>query len=256
MSAAPPRIFSSQRRLAARARMARLRGRGGAVSTLARELAVDATDRLAFLDERFESALVIGDATGAVAAHLRAQGAAVSAADPSPLLAPLAIDEEQPLPGGPYGLVASLGLLDTVNDLPGALIHLRNALRPGGLMIASFVGAGSLPRLRAAMLAAEAERPAARIHPQVDVRGAGQLVNRLGFSGPVVDGWSFEVRFESFDQLVSDLRAQALGNVLASARPPLTREALAAARAAFAAGADADGRVAERFEIVTVSARR
>src|SRR4029079_4064827 len=75
------------------------------------------------------------------------------------------LDEELPYPMAGFDLIVSLGTLDTVNDLPGALIHIREALAPGGRAIASFVGAGSLANLRWAMLAADADRPAARLHP-------------------------------------------------------------------------------------------
>ena len=61
------------------------------------------------------------------------------------------------------------------------------------------------------------------------------------------------VRFGSLERLVGDLRAQALGNVLASTAPPLTRAMRAKAEAAFRDAADADGRTSERFEIVTLS---
>ena len=77
-----------------------------------------------------------------------------------------------------------------VNDLPGALLLIRRALRPDGLFLAAFAGAGSLPRLRSAMRAAEeAEGGAAspRIHPQIDVRAAGDLLARAGFALPVAD---------------------------------------------------------------------
>mgnify|MGYP006176166579 CR=1 FL=1 len=47
------------------------------------------------------------------------------------------------------GVPIVLGLLDAINDLPGALIHLRNALAPGGLVMAHFIGGQSLPALRA-----------------------------------------------------------------------------------------------------------
>jgi hypothetical protein len=159
----------------------------------------------------------------------------------------LEIDLEQPIKHGPYDFIACLGLLDTVNDLPGALIHLRNALAPGGLMIASFLGAGSLPELRAAMLDADGDRPAARLHPLVDVRAGGQLLQRCGFTKPVVDGWGIDVRFSSLKALVHDLRAQGLGNVLASPGLPLGKAALARAEAAFGES------TLERFEIVTLS---
>lgn len=249
--ASPPRIFAPHRRLAARARMVALRHRGGAVSTVAREMAADALDRLAFLNREFAQALVIGDSTGGFAAGLP-PATTVRRADPFAGLGE-AIDEERPVPGGPYDLIVSLGLLDTVNDLPGALALMRRALAPGGLMLASLTGAGTLPCLRQAMLAADAERPAPRIHPQVDVRAGGQLLTRIGFASPVVDGWGFDVGFASLDQLVGDLRAQALGNVLADPGPPLGKAALERARTAFAEQADADGLVRERFEIVTLS---
>ena len=109
-------------------------------------------------------------------------------------------------------------------------------------MIAQFAGAGSLPRLRAAMLAADGERPAARMHPLVDVRAGGQLLQRTGFAKPVVDSRGLDVRFSSL--------AQGLGNVLASPAPPLTRAALARAADSFGE------RTVEHFEILTLSGWR
>ncbi len=147
-------------------------------------------------------------------------------------------------------------MLDAVNDLPGALIHLRNALAPGGLVIAHFIGGQSLPALRAAMLAAEPDRPAARIHPLVDPRAAPALLQRAGWKDPVVDTHALAVRYSSLDRLVADLRDQGLGNALAKPAAPLGKAALARARAAFAARAEADGKVTETFEIVTLTGRR
>ena len=144
----------------------------------------------------------------------------------------------------------SLSALDTLNDLPGALIHMRAALAPGGFAIASFLGAGSLPALRSAMLAADGERPAPRLHPMVDVRAGGQLLQRAGWADPVVDSRSLKVRFSSLGRLLGDLRAQGLGNVLARPRPPLTRAAFHRARSAFGE------RTSEHFEILTLSGWR
>jgi hypothetical protein len=132
---------------------------------------------------------------------------------------------------------------------------LRNALAPGGLMLASFVGAGSLPQLRAAMLVADGERPAPRLHPAIDVRAGGQLLQRAGFADPVVDSRTLSVSFRSLDGLVADLRAQGLTSVLARGGPPLGRAALDRAREAFAAAGE-NGRTVERFEILTLSGWR
>ena len=103
------------------------------------------------------------------------------------------------------------------------------------------------------MSAADATRGAAapRIHPQIDVRAAGDLLTRAGFALQVADSVSVNVRFSHLMKLVSDLRAMGATNMLASrSLAPLGRQALAAAIAAFEAEAEADGKTSERFEIV------
>ena len=236
-SAPPPRIFSPARRIAARRRMLALQSQVGAPRYLIDDMIEDVIERIGFLRVEPRRALIIGDWTGELARQLGAERC-----EPAD-----GFDEERPFPEGGYDLIASLAAIDTLNDLPGALIHMRNALAPGGFAIASLVGAGSLPALRAAMLAADGDRPAPRLHPMVDVRAGGQLLQRAGWADPLVDSRSLEVRFSSLDRLVSDLRAQGLGNVLARPGPPLGRSALSAARAAFGE------RTSEQFEIITLS---
>jgi SAM-dependent methyltransferase len=238
----PPLVFAPTRRRAVRWRMLALQRRPDAPRYLIEDMIEDMVERFAFLRVEPRRALVIGDHTGRLAAPLQAE-----TLEPGERY-----DEEQPLPSGGYDLIVSLAGLDTVNDLPGALVHLRHGLAPGGLMLASFPGAGSLPVLRAAMLAADGERPAPRLHPMVDPRAGGQLLQRAGFADPVVDIRSLKVGFRSFDALVADLRAQGLSNVLARHGPPLGRAALARARQAFAE-AGTDGRTVETFEILTLS---
>ncbi len=123
-------------------------------------------------------------------------------------------------------------------------------------MISSFIGSGSLPRLRAALLEADGDFPAARLHPMVDVRAGGQLLQRTGWKNPVVDSVPLTVRFGSLNSLVTDLRAQGLTNALASAPPPLSRQKLEKAQTAFLGQADEDGRVSERFEVLSLSGWR
>ena len=253
----PPRIFNPLRRLAARVRMRHLQAHvADAPRYILEDMVDDVLERIDFLRHEPGHALVIGDWTGTLALALAARGCAVTRADSVPATGEQALDEERPFPFGPFDLVVSLGTLDTVNDLPGALVHIRNALAPGGLAIASFSGAGSLPQLRAAMLAADGDRPAARMHPMVDVRAGGQLLQRVGWARPVVDSRVLTVRFGGIDRLIGDLRAQAMGNVLASYALPLDKAGRNKARSAFLETADADGRVSERFEILTLSGWR
>lgn len=252
---APPRIFAPHRRLAVRRRLLAMQRRPDAARYILDDMVEDVVERLAFLRVEPRRALVVGDWTGALALALRAGGAEVIEADPAGLRAAMPLDEEQPYPVGEFDVIASLGTLDTVNDLPGALIHLRHALAPGGLLIASFMGAGSMPALRGIMLAADDDRPAARIHPMVDVRAGAQLLQRAGFADPVSDGRGLDVRFRSLAGLVGDVRAQGLGAVLTQGGAPLGKAARARALAAFDAMAE-DGRVQERFEMLTLSGWR
>ena len=106
------------------------------------------------------------------------------------------------------------------------------------------------------MLAAEPDRPAARLHPLVDARAAPSLLQRAGWKDPVVDTHTLAVRYSSLGRLVADLRDQGLGNALARPAAPLGKAAISRAREAFAARAEADGKVTETFEIVTLTGRR
>lgn len=168
----PPQVFAPARRIAARKRAQGLQAHADAARYVLDDMVEDVIERVAFLRVEPRRALVIGDRTGVLAANLRQQGCTVTEAEPADGFA-----EERPIPEGGFDLVASLGALDTVNDLPGALIHIRNALASGGLAIASLMGAGCLPQLRAAMLAADGDRPAPRLHPMVDVRAGGNCSN-------------------------------------------------------------------------------
>lgn len=242
---APPRIFSPDRRRAARCRALALQTAPDAARYLQADMAEDVIERLGFLRHVPRRALLIGMVDPLLVQRLHSLGAEVTPADPA-----AGFDDELPFPDQGFDFIASLGTLDTVNDLPGALIHIRNALVPGGLAIASFVGAGSLPVLRQALLAADGDRPAPRLHPAVDVRAGGQLLQRVGWANPVIDSRSLAVRFRNLDSLVADLRAQGLTNVLANPGPALTRQQLATARVAFGTG------TIERFEILTLSGWR
>jgi NADH dehydrogenase [ubiquinone] 1 alpha subcomplex assembly factor 5 len=230
---------------------------------LHRRAADELLERLDLVRRDFRTALDLGCGNGYLAGRLRARGLDVIAVDAGRTFAARAAgiqcDEDRlPFADLAFDLVVSVGVLDSVNDLPGALTLIRRSLQPDGLLLAAFAGAGSLPRLRAAMRAAEtlgeAEAASPRIHPQIDLRAAGNLLGRAGFALPVADGETVTVRFASLRQLVADLRGMGATNLLSvRSRQPLGRAAVAAAAADFAANADADGKVAERFEIIHIS---
>ena len=248
-----------------RMRRERAAGRRGEADYLHRLAADDLVERLAFVRRDFARALDLGCGDSLLAAPLRARGIEIVSADPGLAFASAAAgvqcDEDRlPFADASFDLVVSVGTLDSVNDLPGALLLIRRVLKPDGLFLGAFAGAGSLPRLRSAMLAADAAQGGAqggatpRIHPQIDVRAAGDLLARAGFVLPVADSHGIDIRFPNLPALVADLRAMGATNLLAErARAPIGRAGLAAAIADFAAHADADGKTAEHIEMLHVA---
>ncbi|MGX7895216.1 methyltransferase domain-containing protein [Tsuneonella sp. HG222] len=245
---APPIIFAPRRKLARAMRSSRLAREDGAADFLIEAMREDIEERLAFL--QVSPRTILTDRAGFACGPEGAGWHYVREFGDGSASGPGAEFPER------FDAVISVAALDAVNDLPGALIEMRTLLEPGGLVIASFVGGASLPRLRRAMFGAEPDRPAARIHPMIDPRSCPELLSRAGWSHPVVDTFTLTVRYSGMDRLVQDLREQRLGNVLASRAPYLSPEAADRARAAFLAQADADGKVSETFEIVTLTGRR
>ena len=243
----PPRIFSRPRRITGLRRALVRQSQRDAARYIMDDMVEDVLERLEFMRLSPARVLVIGDWTGTLALSLRGNGAKVEETDVRQL------DEEAPLPSGPYELIVSLASLERVNDLPGALLHLRAALAKDGILIASLIGAGSLPNLRRAMIAAEPDRAAPRMHPLVDNAAASALMQRALFRRQVVDSRTLEVAFSSLDRLVSDLRDQGLTSSLATQAPPLLRTAIERARTAFLEGAGKQGRVTEALEILTLT---
>ena len=208
-------------------------------------------ERLGAVNRSFDDILDLGCFDAAFDAPL---GARVSRFDPGYRWAHRAGgvqgDEDRlPFADDSFDLVVSAGILDQVDDLPGALTLIRRVLRPDGLFLGAMVGAGSLPRLRAAWREGDGDRPAARLHPQVDVRAAGDLLARAGFALPVADVEPLTVRYRHLGRLLDDLRGMAASNVMI-ARTRATRGQLVTAARAFADAADPDGRTSEQFALL------
>lgn len=249
--AAPPRIFD--RALAAR-RRARAARAFAACDFLHRRVMADIVDRLESVTRDFPQALVYG-ASGledlitpgcGVGAILRADLAAERLAGPGPAVI---FDEERtPFAPARFDLIVSVLSLHAVNDLVGALIQLRAALKPDGLFVAALFGEETLSSLRAALYAAESEirgGASPRVAPFADVRSLGAALQRAGFAMPVADLDSVRVRYENPIQLLHDLRGMGETNALAARARPLTRAIIADALSRFAAtGGEA------RFDIV------
>lgn len=264
---APPRLFD---RDLLRARLDRAAPGYAAADFLKRRAAEDAVVRLEAIMRDFPRAVDLGARNGAFAQALAASDAAgrvgfLVEVDLSPRMlagrpgARLVADEER-LPFAPASLdlVVSTLSLHWANDLVGALIQIRLALKPDGLFIGSFLGGATLTELRQSLLAAEAELTGGagpRVSPFADAYDAAGLLQRSGFALPVADVDRVTVRYAHPLKLLADLRAMGETSVLAERHPkPLTRQVLARAFQIYAERfAEPDGRLPATFEILTLT---
>jgi SAM-dependent methyltransferase len=171
----------------------------------------------------------------------------------------LVCDEDLlPFKDAKLSLVVSGLALHRVNDLPGALIQIRRALRPDGLFMAATLGARSLFELRGALLEAEAETQdgaSPHIAPFADVREYGALLQRAGFAIPVADAEMLTVTYAEPRDLMREIRAMGGGNVLTSRRKtPLLRKTLQRSEDIYRERyGTPEGRITASFEIVYLS---
>ena len=266
--APPPQIFDRgliNRRLD-RA-WARAHGQAQADFLLARA-AEDLCDRLSVVKRRFALAADFGSPGPHGAAALAAAGQADCVIRIAPTEAsrgngdflPAVGDLERlPVADGRLDLAVSLLALQTVNDLPGALVQIRRALKDDGLLIAAMIGGETLTELRQSLTIAESEilgGASPRVAPFVDVRALGGLAQRAGLALPVVDLDRAVVRYPDMFALFADLRAMGGASALhARSRKPLRREVLMRATAVYAERfADPDGRLRATFDFVWLAA--
>jgi SAM-dependent methyltransferase len=245
----PPRLFDRdliQRRLA-QALAAATPGADFLLVRAAHELA----DRLTLVKREFTDAADVGT-PGPYAYEVlsaRAGGRTTLRVDDveHPRLEPQSLD-----------LVVSLHALHFVDDLPGALIQLRQALRPDGLLIAALAGGDTLTELRQALTIAESDIAGGvspRIIPFADVRAMGGLLQRAGLALPVVDADRANVRYPDIFALMRDLKAFGAANPLAARlKSPTRREVFLRAQQIYQERfADPDGRLRATFDTLWIS---
>ncbi|CAH2400461.1 methyltransferase domain-containing protein [Mesorhizobium escarrei] len=237
---------------------------------LMRRAAEELAERLGAVERKFDRAAVLFCQTsaavdvlatsGKVADIVRVEADAAflgdgAGGDAAGLVAPL---ETVPFEPESLDLAVSLLSLQAMNDIPGMLVQIRRALKPDGLFLGAFAGAGTLSELRECLLAAETEfygGASPRVIPFTDVRDAGALLQRAGLALPVADVETVTVRYDSLFGLMADLRAMGETSALIDrSRRPATRKLFARAAEIYDEQfSDADGRVRASFPIVWMS---
>lgn len=232
---------------------------------LMRRAGDDLADRLDAVERKFAKAAAlfcqtsmatdILEASAKTAQVVRVESDAVFLDGAPGLVAP---PETVPFEPAGLDLAVSLLSLQSMNDIPGMLAQIRRALRPDGLFLGAFAGAGTLAELRESLLTAESEiygGVSPRVIPFPDVRDAGGLLQRAGLALPVADVETVVVRYDTLFSLMADLKAMGETSPLIDrARRPGTRKLFTRAAEIYAERfSDADGRIRASFSIVWMS---
>ncbi len=209
------------------------------------EAVLDVQERLAAVNRRFTDIAVV---TGFPALWQAAFPRARVIAD-TPTLDLSAASQD---------LIIHAMALHWADDPVGQLVQCRQALRPDGLLLATFFGGQTLHELRAVL--GEAETAATgglspRVLPMGEIREVGALLSRAGFALPVADAAPRRVTYRDLFHLMHDLRAMGEANALAARlRHPTAREVFLRAAALYPQSYPAEGgRIAATFEVICLT---
>jgi len=220
--------------------------RCGTVDFLHAEVTDRLLDRLDLVGREFPVALDLGARGGELARALETRRGTVRAiaAEPAtgflagaPGLRVAADPELAPFGDGSFDLIASSLALHWAADLPGALVQLRRALKPDGLLLAAMLGGQTLVELRTVLFEAELAAEGGvspRISPAIELADVAALLQRAGFTLPVADSETITVSYPDMLGLMRDLRGMGETNALAARRGGLRRTTLARAAALYA----------------------
>jgi SAM-dependent methyltransferase len=238
--------------------------KAGGADFLLRAAIDDIAKRLALIVRDFPSVLDVATPSPGLSERLARDGRLILRLAPLAQLASGAtlslVGDEEALPFAAerFDLAVSALSLQTVNDLPGALVQIRRVLKPDGLFLGCLFGGQTLSELRSALALAETELcggVSPRVAPFADVRDMGRLLQRAGFALPVADSEPLTVRYRNMFALMADLRAMGGANTLVGRirKPSRRRLFLRAAEIYAERFSDADGRVRATFELIFVS---
>jgi SAM-dependent methyltransferase len=222
---------------------------------LRQHLAEDIGDRFNLIKRSFRQILITGPFAASLAPTFEQSDRTVIVARRD-----IVLDEETlPFADESFDCALSILSLQSVNDLPGALVQMRRALKPDGLFLACLFAGETLHELRTAWIEAESELrggAALRVAPFSDIRELGGLLQRAGFALPVADMDRIVLRYPNALALMQEIKSLGLAETLTErSRWPVTPTLLAQAASAYDRRfADPDDRIRATIDIAWLTA--
>jgi SAM-dependent methyltransferase len=182
----------------------------------------DAAERILDINRNFERSLLLGDPamTAMLCDMVEPKlGQAVRAdfINTTDTLDLICDEENLPFSDRSFDFIFSGLRLHAVNNIPKTLMDIKRLLTPDGLFICAFFGGETLRELRHALYEAEdivTGQVSPRVSPMIDLQQAASLVQKAGFTMPVVDRDLVKVSYQTLDGLYADLRRMSETNAL------------------------------------------
>jgi hypothetical protein len=203
-------------------------------------------DRISLINRSFETATLIAPRGQDYATALQATGKFKNLTT----LPPTATDNLQ-LASNSQNAVISLLDLHAVNDVPGYMAQVANALQPDGLAVFAFFAGETLRELREAWLAAEQQvtgGASPRVAPMIDLKESGGLLQRASLALPVADVDRATLRYADAMSLMREIKALGFANCLIGRSKKFITPGMLF-QAAMNYPSDADGRISATIEI-------
>ncbi|MCB1773964.1 MAG: malonyl-ACP O-methyltransferase BioC [Gammaproteobacteria bacterium] len=129
-----------------------------------------------------------------------------------------------------------------------ALRDIARAVKPGGLLIFSSFGPGTLRELRTAWSEVDGHP---HVHTFIDMHDYGDMLTASGLADPIMDVERMTLTYAEVGQLMREIKVIGAGNAsVGRGRGLVGRERMARLHAAYERFRDADGRLPASYEIV------
>lgn len=127
--------------------------------------------------------------------------------------------EDLPFAPESFDIIFSILDLHSINNVPGHLHQIKHILKHEGLFVAALFGGENLKILRHAFLEAELalNKPVSmHIHPAIDIKTMGMLMQNIGMGSIVVDSDKIKVLYNNFNIIMQDLKQMGESNIMLS----------------------------------------
>lgn len=260
----PRETFGLDRRAVARA-FDRAAGSYDAAAVLQERVRLELLNRLDELKVKPASILDLGAGTGHASRELKRRHpqALVVASDIAPAMLAQAKAQSRwlrrfervradayslPFQDGAFDLVFSSLMLQWCDDLDAVFAEISRVLAPGGLLLFSTFGPGTLAELRDAWTASEGQYN--HVNHFFDPHALGSALSHAGFAEPVLDVDRIVLRYPDTFALMRELKAIGANNVTQGRARGLTgRQRLKAMSDAYEV-LRADGSLPATYEVI------